>query len=300
MLGMTSKEICIHAAICVLLMVVSTLPAFSRDLEKTDSPNSISRQIHYSFTLKNTTGDLIENARFWTYGPVKLTPTQQCVNIETAHPHEVIVDDLGNQILYFVIEKLPPYGSRILSITANLMMADSPNPEKATDLNPFLEPEPFIQCDDPQIIRTAQPLKAATPEKTAQNTFQWMVNHMTYAGFSGKDKGALYALEHKKGDCTEYMYLFAALCRANAIPARCVGGYICKQNEVLHPASYHNWAEIYENHTWQIADAHKRIFKQNAAWYVAMRIFGKTKTDVMEGHHRFRFEGKGLKVTMND
>ena len=50
-----------------------------------------------------------------------------------------------------------------------------------------------------------------------------------YVGYIKNDRGALYALKTKEGDCTEFMHLFVALCRANKIPARCIGGYVQRE-----------------------------------------------------------------------
>ncbi len=275
------------------------LPVLDLSKQKTDTGRySIPRQVRYSFTLKNTFGKLIQNADLWAYGPVKQTPAQKCISIKASHPYKLIEDESGNQILHFVLEKLPPYANRTISIEADLMMADSPNPTGPENLQPFINPSKFIECDDAKVIELAETLKSTSPEKTTENIYHWVSNHITYTGFSGKDRGALYALKNKKGDCTEYTYLYAALCRANAIPVRCVGGYICTQNEILSPAGYHNWAEIFDNSTWQPVDPQRQMFRKNASWFVAMRIFGNDTTNPMGEYHRFRFKGDGLKVKM--
>ena len=46
--------------------------------------------------------------------------------------------------------------------------------------------------------------------------FQWVSQNVKDDGYSAKDRGALYALTNRKGDCTEFMYLFVALCRLSA------------------------------------------------------------------------------------
>ena len=112
------------------------------------------------------------------------------------------------------------------------------------------------------------------------------------------DRGALYALKYKKGDCTEYMHLFAALCRVNNIPARGIGGYICRGNCILKPSGYHNWAEFYDAGTWYSVDPQNKVFMKNSSDYIAMRIIGDTTGNPMGTYHRFRFKGEGLAVRM--
>jgi hypothetical protein len=68
------------------------------------------------------------------------------------------------------------------------------------------------------------------------------------------------------------MHLFVALCRAANIPARCIGGYICKGNRQVHPSNYHNWAEFYADGLWHIADPQKNVFCKHIEQYVAMKI----------------------------
>ena len=260
---------------------------------------SIPRQIRYSFTLQNTTNQLLKNAEFWTYAPVKQTPTQRCVNLETSHPYELIADDLGNQILYFRFDTMPPYATKIITIKADLELSHIPNRIPTDDLRPFLRSEKYVESDDPKLSEFAGRFKESEPVKTAENIFRWVAGNLKYTGYVGNDRGALYGFNYKKGDCTEYMYLFAAFCRANKIPARCIGGYICRENTILKPSAYHNWAEIYEDHSWRNVDPQNKVFMQNQSDYIAMRIIGETKGNPMGNYHRFRFNGDGLRVKMN-
>jgi len=157
--------------IICFISIISAFPAIDQEKKNTHQGRyTIPRQIHYSFTLKNNTSKLIEKAQFWTYAPAKQTPTQKCIHIEISHPHERIIDELGNQILYFVVENMPPYAGRMISIRASLMMAESPNPVGDVNLKPFLRCEKFIECNDSRIVTQVINLKVSDPEKTAQTT----------------------------------------------------------------------------------------------------------------------------------
>ena len=287
----------------ISLCIVLSWIIFKKDrdvsLNSSEPDYSIARQIKYGFTLKNTTNRLLKHAEFWTYAPVKQTSTQKCIHLGISHPYQLILDDWNNQILHFTFKNLPPYAHRVVTIKADLMLADMPNPVQNNNLDDYLSAEKYIECNNPLIKAQSQSLKAQSPIQTSENIYHWVTSHTTYSGFSRNDRGALYAFKSKKGDCTEFMYLFAALCRANQIPARCMGGYICRRNQILKPGGYHNWAEIYENGTWQPVDPLNRVFKENPSQFVAMHLLGESENNPMENHHRFRFEGAGLKVWMN-
>lgn len=263
-------------------------------------PNySIPKQIRYSFTIQNTTNQLLRNTEFWTYAPVKQTPTQRCVSLETSHPYELILDDLGNQILYFRFDTMPPYATKIITIKADLKLSNTPNQTIVPDLKRFLRAEKYVESDAPELLRLAEKLKDQEPVRTAENIFRWVADHVQYTGYLSNERGALYALRKKQGDCTEFMYLFAALCRANVVPARGIGGYVSVKNTVFKPNDYHNWAEFYQDGAWRIADPQRKVFRQNQWHYIAMRVIGESQDNPMGKYHRFRFAGDGLKVKMN-
>jgi hypothetical protein len=260
---------------------------------------SIPKKIQFSFTLQNTSAHLIKNAEFWTYAPVKQTATQRCARVKSSHPYQLITDDMGNQILHFTFNDLPPYATKIISIKADLLLSNDANSLSEDHMPVYLRPEKYIELDDADIFRLAQKLKASGGLKTAQNIFQWVAQNVQYAGYLSNDRGARYALTHKKGDCTEFMYLFVALCRANKIASRGIGGYISKESGILKPAGYHNWAEFYHNGTWKIADPQNKVFTANYDDYIAMRIISGSSDNSMPQFNRFGFKGEGLKVKMN-
>jgi transglutaminase-like putative cysteine protease len=211
----------------------------------------------------------------------------------------LFTDDDGNQVLHFTFENLAPYASRLISIKADLLVARRANPIAAGPQTADLNPETYIESDHPAIRRAAMQLQAADPVKTIDAVFDWVATQVRYSGYNARQRGALYALENKKGDCTEYMDLFVALCRANGIPARRIGGYICPENAVLKAQDYHNWGEFYGDGIWQTADPQNKVLMKNQADYIAMRIIRSSADNSLGAYDRFRVEGEGLKARMN-
>jgi len=257
------------------------------------------RHIQYGFTLENTSNRAIQNAGLWTYAPVARTATQRCEGIYTSHPSQVVTDTAGNRIIHFTFDLLPPYATKIVNVEATLLLSEKPKPCNLDDAGPFLKAGPYCESDDPAVRRLAKELEAPKPLKTAENIFRWVNANLTYSGYARNARGALYALKHKNGDCTEFMYLFAALCRANKIPARCMSGYLCKEDGLLKSSAFHNWAEFYQGGSWWISDPQNGIFMKDPSSYIAMRVINRLEDPAIPRFDRFEIRGEGLKGRMN-
>ena len=107
------------------------------------------------------TNHVAKEVHFWTYAPVKKTPTQKCIDLKASDPYKLITDDLGNQILHFTLNDIPPYASKIISIETNLKLADKkPNRFSLKGKKTYLKAEEYCEVDDPAIIQQAKQLRA--------------------------------------------------------------------------------------------------------------------------------------------
>jgi hypothetical protein len=256
------------------------------------------RHIECRFSLHNDSNQVVERAEFWTYGPVKATAAQACVRLQANHPYELRVDALGNQVLHFTFPKLPPFATKMIHLQADVDLFSASRKIQGESFDEFLKPDERIESDNQEILELAKQLKRRNPLETAQNIYRWISENLRYGGFHAADRGVLYALRNRRGDCTEYMSLFVALCRANGIPARGIGGYICAGDTILKAGNYHNWAEFYGGERWHPVDAQKRVFGTNEHGYIAMRIISSSTVNPMADTHRFRSAGEGVKVRM--
>lgn len=261
----------------------------------------IPRTISYSFTLKNDTNRVLNNVEFWTYAPVRQTATQRCCrHLTVSQPYQLDSDRWGNQVMHFTVTELPPYASRVIRIQADMELAERSNLLPDDQPDRFLAGERFVEVDHPDIQATAQRLASATPAATVRRIHDWVAGNLRYAGYRREERGALYALQKRQGDCTEFMDLFIALARANGIPARAVGGYVYDQNAIASPSDYHNWAEFYLDGVWHIADPQKRRFVDRQSYYIAMRLLSGSAEPMLGKAHRFWHSGgEGLSVRMN-
>lgn len=256
------------------------------------------KQIRYSFTLTNSTGKLLEKPKFWTYLPIPVTSHQKVKKITTNYPYREQRDELGNSIIHFDLKDIPPYGARIVTITVDLLMSDRPVPMSGGDNARFLSREPFIESDDKRITALAAQLHDESTPNMARKDYEWVAKNVKSEGFIAEDRGALYALEKHKGDCTEFAYLLTALYRAQQIPARAMGGYAFDGNGIMKPMDYHNWSEFYLDGAWHVADAQKGAFADKQTDYVGMRVIATGGPEAVASQ-RFSFAGEGLRVEMN-
>jgi transglutaminase-like putative cysteine protease len=297
------RRFLIPVAAAAILAVVGWTMLRQLDLSAGIKPPAagytIGKTIQYSYTLQNKTGRVIDKAEFWAHAPVKQTAGQRCRDLNANYPFQLRTDKDGNQALHFTFENLAPYASRVITIKADLLVSRSANPIAAEPGAFDLQAEKYIESDHPAIRRTAGTLKHPDAIKTIDAVFRWVASHVHYSGYADQDRGALYALEQRKGDCTEYMDLFVALCRANGIPARRIGGYICPESAVLKARDYHNWGEFYADGTWQIADPQNNVLMRNPGDYIAMRIIRASEDNPLGAYNRFRVQGEGLQVIMN-
>ncbi|MGB9854250.1 MAG: transglutaminase-like domain-containing protein [Candidatus Bathyarchaeales archaeon] len=120
----------------------------------------------------------------------------------------------------------------------------------------YTQPEKLIESDNSQIISTARSITGdeENPYKKVQKIFDFVTTHLRYER-QEEERGAFWALKNGVGDCSEYSYLFVALCRAAGIPARIHAGFAFN-NVGESMKDGHMWAEFYlENYGWVPVDA---------------------------------------------
>lgn len=115
----------------------------------------------------------------------------------------------------------------------------------------FTQPENLVESNHPLIISTAENIvgNETNPYKMVSKIYSFVTETLNYKT-QPQEQGALWALQHKEGDCSEFSYLFVALCRAAGIPAKINTGFAF-QGDVKILDAAHMWAEYYiENYGW--------------------------------------------------
>ena len=266
-----------------------------------EAPADLGRKItlKYEFSVSNPSSTAIKKVNLLACTPLATTSTQRCKKNNINQRFEEVQDDAGNTLFKIQWELIPPYTTKIVSISSEVKIGLRSRRSDASPSDGYLASEALIESDHADIQEMAEKLKAKSGRETAHNIFDWIVEHIRYAGYVKKNRGALYALRHRNGDCTEFATLFVALCRASGIPARYVGGFVSSKSAVLNLRDYHNWAEFYHEGHWHLVDPQRKIFMDDfaASSYVAYKVILPSKgiADALITN----IEGSGLKIRAN-
>ena len=259
--------------IVVVLGVVLVSVFFKHYLSSVKPSPDVIRQIHYRFLVYNQTNSALHDARVPLFAPVPSNAHQETISVEASRQFTIQDDEIGNREVV-VTMLLPPRSTTALSVTASVGLRRAPISEALVSGDIYLRNQPGIDVNHPEIKALATNLKRNTTIETARSIYEWVHQNIRDTGFTKEDRGALFALKEKQGDCTEFSNLFVALARANGVPSRPLAGFVVEQDSVLKPFNYHNWSEFYDGRYWRIVDANKGVFDSGYDRYVTFKILG--------------------------
>lgn len=127
----------------------------------------------------------------------------------------------------------------------------------------YTQPEELIQFNHSQIISNATKIMGneTNSHEIALKIYRFVLDTVSYVQ-QDRERGALWALVNKTGDCSEFSYLFVALCRAVGIPSRVQTGFAFHQ-DTQTLSEGHMWAEYHlENYGWVPVDPTWRLFDE--------------------------------------
>ena len=110
----------------------------------------------------------------------------------------------------------------------------------------YILPEHHIESNATAIKSIAKLIwdKSTSSLDFIKNVKEWIQTNIKYRP-QEKEMGALYAINNRIGDCTEYAAVFVALCRAVNVPARLIAGFLKSKKW-----NRHAWAEVYIKNKW--------------------------------------------------
>ncbi|PIE87614.1 MAG: transglutaminase, partial [Bacteroidetes bacterium] len=84
----------------------------------------------------------------------------------------------------------------------------------------------------------------------ARKLYRYVQEHIYYEMVGGWNT-APEVLSRGNGSCSEYSFVYIALCRAAGIPARYVGAVSVRSDQARYDDVFHRWVEIYlPNYGW--------------------------------------------------
>lgn len=298
-LSMKNKRKLIVIVVCVLLAgSLLFLNVNKKEVVDLVEGDRYPKTLKFSFEVNNQTSKAIKKASFFTYLPINNSGNQVLETLNVSQEYSTKASDNANRVLATTFDLIPPYGLKKITIST-LVTTFSPRSRSAEPRsNIYLDEEKYIEVTNIKIAALAKKLKAETDEQSAKNIYSWVSKNLKDAGYTSHDKGALYALENSKGDCTEFMYLTIALARSLGIHARGVGGYVYSQSTLVQSSDYHNWAEFYFDGRWNVVDSQKKVFVEKSQDYITMRYISNDKASLLGSSHRFSTADENLKITM--
>lgn len=289
---MPNKKILLKTASYTGLLVIALCLGFYFFYQGSDvSYSTASKTLRFNYTLSNTSGDFIPSADFSIKIPMSIDGIQIIESINSSQKNELVQGTTGEQSVHFSVKNISPYSSKVIDLTLVVTTSDRPKYERINTAD-YLTAEKYIELDSPVIKALAPQLKGSSPEETARNIYEWLVNNVASLSYTADSKGAQYLIEKKVGDCTELMYAFVALARANGLPARGVSGFwVPTGSTIVNAADYHNWAEFYDGKRWVSVDANKNTFDSMYKNYISVGDFYK-----FAPIERFSLENKKINV----
>lgn len=246
----------------IFLFIALFLVAFSSFVFAEDTEYIVRREIVFKNQKKY---ELTAGFAEIYLGSFNFTEYQKDISIKvTPNPDEIKEDDFGNKYAYYSLEGMKP-GAELKVIierdvvpgTVSLDISVRSNATITEDIEMFVEPQERIESDNSKIVAKARELTEdiSSDYKKALAIFEFVNTELQYDTSSNyANKGAISALENKRGVCEEFASLYVALCRAVNIPSRVVEGYkIDKKDVEDENGEYHTeydvinhaWAEIY-------------------------------------------------------
>ncbi|PCJ54991.1 MAG: hypothetical protein COA79_21325 [Planctomycetota bacterium] len=244
--------------------------------EKINKPEMV-KTVLVEYQLQNTSMKILKDVKFYCYAPIENVGFKT-LNIKSNLKFNQNKSKAGNHILEFNIPFMAP--KDLMSIKIFLTIDSSKKDASSEIVNQFKSSERFIESDT-KIIR-----KLVKSTKDSKKLYELVIRKLKQGPTDPIDRGAVYALIKKNVDCTEFSFLYTALCRAANIPARVRGGYYDLSGLNVGNATYHNWVEIYQNNAWHVVDCQLQKFKPSKSKYLGFEIY-ENRSKPLAGFHRF-------------
>jgi transglutaminase-like putative cysteine protease len=173
--------------------------------------------------------------------------------------------------------------------------------EGRLSLAPFLAEEKYLEVTDTAIQKAAKSIPGKDNEQGVRSVMDFVVQTLKKTAYDPADHGAVWALQNRHGDCTEFTDLFVTLCRAKGIPARACDGYITTEVQKNDTAK-HSWTEVYLDKLGWVPFDPLHTFLKIAAVDRLRPVyvqFGHQRVDkTLNGYHfnAWNWEGGAIKV----
>ncbi|MGC9044189.1 MAG: transglutaminase domain-containing protein [Myxococcota bacterium] len=225
--------------------------------------NKKTEVITYKERYKNFGPDKVDKITISIAIPKDL-PNQDILSVEfTPSRYESVKDKWGQEIAHFVFKNIKPMEeiSAEMKVKANIYeIRYFIDPEIVAPLSnipqdireKYLKDDTKYSINNPIIQNAVK--EAVQDEKNpywiARRIYKYVQDKMYYE-LSGGWNIAPTVLKRGSGSCSEYSFVYIAMCRAAGIPTRFAGSVVIRGDDTSYDDVFHRWVEIYlPNYGW--------------------------------------------------
>jgi transglutaminase-like putative cysteine protease len=221
--------------------------------------DQVTRDLRYRYLLRNEGEGTISEATIHLAVPYRKLENQELFGEVSwmADPDEIAKDRWGQDVAVFRFRDVGPQatvsaGYQVRVRLGELHYAFYPEDVGSLDkvpraiLETGLAATSRLQLDREEIQRAAKEIVGdeKNPYWMARRIFDWVNDKLEYEMVGGWDVPTTL-IKRGTGSCSEYSFLYIALCRSVGLPARYEGSVVVRGDEASVDEAYHRWCEVY-------------------------------------------------------
>jgi len=221
--------------------------------------NEVTRDLRFRYSLRNDGSGVITEATLHVAVPYDSLENQKILGKVqwTASPDRIAADRWGQDVAIFRFSNVPAgksvgtgYGVRVR--TGELHYAFFPERVEGLESVPRdiasreTIPTSRLQMDTDLVAETAKEIVGdeENPYWMARRIYDWVREKLEYNRVGGWDVPTTL-IKRGTGSCSEYAFLYIALCRAVGLPARYEGSIVVRGDDASMDDVYHRWCEVF-------------------------------------------------------
>ena len=221
--------------------------------------NRVTRDIRFRHSLRNDGDGVITEAAIHIAVPYDTLENQKIVEPIrwTREPDEFTADQWGQKIAVFLYSDIPSDGGVSAGYDARVRLGELhyafyPEDVERLDqvprdiLEPNLSATSRLQLDTEPVRTTAREIVGdeENPYWIARKIYDWVRESLEYERVGGWDVPTTL-IKRGTGSCSEYAFLYIALCRAAGLPARYEASVVVRGDDASMDDVYHRWCEVF-------------------------------------------------------
>ncbi|TKJ41868.1 transglutaminase [candidate division LCP-89 bacterium B3_LCP] len=227
------------------------------------------QRVEFTHEVRNYGPGIMESLDVYIAIPENL-PNQELLGkpVFSPEPTGFLKDRWGQKVAHYHFTDSPAGTINKVSMTVEAEIWDTrwfifPDKVGALDDIPadirkeYLEDDDKFSLDHPTIQKAVTEAVGdeTNPYWRMRRIFNYVIDNIYYE-MSGGWNTAPAVLERGNGSCSEYTFVFIAICRAAGLPARYAGSIAIRGDDASLDDVFHRWAEVYlPNYGWIPVDA---------------------------------------------